>query len=88
MKQCLTGRHGKKKRGNIMTYREALLSGEKILDMAQIVDAKNDAWLLMEMVCKIDKTFYYVHMDEEIPVDEMKEYESVLKERREFHFNI
>lgn len=66
-----------------MTYREALLSGEKILDMAQIVDAKNDAWLLMEMVCKIDKTFYYVHMDEEIPVDEMKEYESVLKKRAE-----
>ena len=66
-----------------MTYREALLSGEKILDMAQIVDAKNDAWLLMEMVCKIDKTFYYVHMDEESPVDEMKEYESVLKKRAE-----
>ena len=66
-----------------MTYREALLSGEKILDMAQIVDAKNDAWLLMEMVCKIDKTFYYVHMDEEIAADEMKEYESVLKKRAE-----
>ncbi len=66
-----------------MTYREALLSGEKILDMARIVDAKNDAWLLMEMVCKIDKTFYYVHMDEEIPTDEMKEYESVLKKRAE-----
>ena len=66
-----------------MTYREALLSGEKILDMARIVDAKNDAWLLMEMVCKIDKTFYYVHMDEEIPADEMKEYESVLKKRAE-----
>ena len=41
-----------------MTYREAFALGKKILGMAQIVEAKNDAWLLLEMVCKIDRTFF------------------------------
>ena len=66
-----------------MTYREAYALGEKILDMAHIVDAKNDAWLLLEMACRIDRTYFYVHMDEEIGADDLKEYESVLKKRTE-----
>ena len=66
-----------------MTYREAYALGEKILDMAHIVDAKNDAWLLLEMACRIDRTYFYVHMDEEIDADDLKEYESVLKKRTE-----
>ena len=32
-----------------MTYREAILLGESILQKAKIVDAKNDAWLLLGM---------------------------------------
>lgn len=66
-----------------MTYREAFALGEKILGMAQIVEAKNDAWILLEMVCKIDRTFFYVHMNEEINSDDLKEYESVIKKRTE-----
>ena len=46
-----------------MTYREAILLGESILQKAKIVDAKNDAWLLLAMACRIDHTYYYVHMD-------------------------
>lgn len=78
----MIGRHGKRKRDN-MTYREALELGEKVLGMAHIVEAKNDAWLLLEMACRIDRTYYYVHMDEEIRTDDLKEYESVLKKRTE-----
>ena len=39
-----------------MTYREAINLGEKVLNMADVADAKIDAWLLLEMVCKIDRS--------------------------------
>ena len=38
-----------------MTYREAIVSGEKSLCEAGIADARNDAWLLLTMACKIDR---------------------------------
>ena len=38
-----------------MTFREALEKGEKVLSREGIVDAKNDAWLLLAMVCKINR---------------------------------
>ena len=63
MKLYLTGKHGRKKKDK-MTYREAIKLGESILQKADITDAKNDAWLLLAMACKIDRTYYYVHMDE------------------------
>lgn len=66
-----------------MTYREAICFGEEKLNSANIEDAKNDAWLLLTFVCKIDRTFYYVHMDEEMPVEQQEEYESVLSKRAE-----
>ncbi len=50
-----------------MTYREAIVSGEKSLGEAGIADARNDAWLLLTMACKIDHTYYYMHIDEEMP---------------------
>ena len=34
-----------------MTYREAIVSGEKSLCEAGIADARNDAWLLLTMAC-------------------------------------
>ena len=47
-----------------MTFREAIEKGEQVLQLAGIDDARNDAWLLLAMVCKINRTYYYVHMDE------------------------
>lgn len=66
-----------------MTYREAIEMGEKILNMADIVDAKNDAWLLLAMACKIDHTFYYMHMDEDMTEEQTHEFESLVKKRAE-----
>lgn len=66
-----------------MTYREAMALGEKILAMADIVEAKTDAWLLMEMVCKIDRSFYYLHMEEDMPEEQLSEYEIALRKRAE-----
>ena len=66
-----------------MTYREALSLGEKVLSMAGIAEIKTDAWLLLEMAAKIDRSFYYLHMEEEIPKDALGEYEAALKKRAE-----
>lgn len=66
-----------------MTFREALAVGEELLSKVNIADARNDAWLLLAMVCKIDHTFYYMHMDDDLTLEQVKEYESVLKKRGE-----
>lgn len=66
-----------------MTYREAICFGEEKLNIAGIEDAKNDAWLLLTYICKIDRTFYYVHMDEQMSAEQEAEYESVLSKRAE-----
>ena len=66
-----------------MTYREAILLGESILQKAKIVDAKNDAWLLLAMACRIDHTYYYVHMDEEMSQEQIREYQALLSKRAE-----
>ena len=36
-----------------MTYREAIGFGEKLLTEADIIDAKTDAWMLLEWTAKI-----------------------------------
>lgn len=66
-----------------MTYREALKLGEKVLETASIVEAKLDAWLLLEMVCKIDRSFYYLHMEDDLLEEQVSEYEIALKKRAE-----
>lgn len=66
-----------------MTYREALSLGEKILSIAGIEEIKTDAWLLLEMAAKIDRSFYYLHMEEEIQREALSEYEAALKKRAE-----
>lgn len=66
-----------------MTFREAMCFGEEKLNTAGIVDAKSDAWLLLTYVCKIDRTFYYVHMDEEMSSELLAEYEAILNKRAE-----
>ena len=66
-----------------MTFREAICFGEEKLNTAGIEDAKHDVWLLLTFICKIDRTFYYVHMDEQMSVEQVAEYESVLSKRAE-----
>lgn len=66
-----------------MTYREAVGMGEKTLSEAGIVDIKTDAWMLLEMAAKIDRSFYYMHMNDEITQEQLSEYEAVLKKRAE-----
>ncbi|MBO5302550.1 MAG: peptide chain release factor N(5)-glutamine methyltransferase [Lachnospiraceae bacterium] len=66
-----------------MTYREAMIMGAQILEEQGIADARTDAWLLLAMACKIDRNFYYLHMNEDIIEEQQQEYASVLKKRAE-----
>lgn len=66
-----------------MTYREAIVLGESILREADIVDAKTDSWLLLAMACKIDHTYYYMHIDEEMTEEQAREFEVLIKKRAE-----
>ena len=64
-----------------MTYREALSLGEKVLSAAEISEIKTDAWILLEMAAKINRSFYYLHMEDEIPAEALSAYEEALKKR-------
>lgn len=66
-----------------MTYREAVDLGTKILTKADIADAVLDAWYLLQMVCKIERSYYYVHGDEDITAEAQKEYEIAVRKRSE-----
>ncbi len=66
-----------------MTYRDAFNHGEKILSGVDIVDAKNDAWLLLTQACHIDRTYYFVHMDEDMQREHLDAYQTLLKKRAE-----
>lgn len=66
-----------------MTYGELLNEGEKMLSGAEIPEARNDAWLLLEYVCGIDRNFYFLHRGEEAEQAQVEEYQNVLKKRAE-----
>lgn len=58
-----------------MNLSSALLYGRRTLEEAGISDAQVDAWQLLEFTCGCDRTYYYLHMDEEL----MKEQESAYR---------
>ncbi len=66
-----------------MTYREAIILGEEKLKEAGIEEAKSDAWLLLTAACKIDHTFYYMHMDEELLQEQAEAFEALVRKRAE-----
>lgn len=66
-----------------MTYRQAEKKGEQLLAKAGIADAKVDAWLLLEHIAHIDRSFYFMHADEELAPEVLTEYERLLEKRAE-----
>ena len=66
-----------------MTYKQAEQKGEHLLQTAGVMDAKIDAWLLLEMVAKIDRSFYFTHTNEEVEPEVLTESERVLEKRAE-----
>ena len=66
-----------------MTYREAVEFGTKCLTDAGVPDAALDAWYLLQMVCRIERSYYSVHGEEDITQDAQKEYEIAVQKRAE-----
>lgn len=66
-----------------MIYREATEWGSTVLAQAGVAEAKLDAWLLLEIVCRINRTFYYSHMEEALTLEQQSEYEIAVKKRAE-----
>ena len=66
-----------------MTFRGAIAFGEEKLNMAGVTDARNDAWLLLAFICTIDRTYYYMHMEDALSDVQFEEYKSVLNKRCE-----
>ena len=57
--------------------------GSTVLAQAGVAEAKLDAWLLLETVCRINRTFYYSHMEEALTLEQQSEYEIAVKKRAE-----
>lgn len=55
--------------------------GQEYLEGKGIDDARNDAWLLMEYVCNINKSFYYLHMNDAMDERDALQYQTMLKQR-------
>lgn len=69
---------------NNMTLREAYEYGKKQLHLAGVDDADLDAWYLLEFVTGINRTMYYVKMQEEIASEQEISYRTYI-ERRASH---
>ena len=66
-----------------MIYQEAMAWGSHVLGQAGVAEAKLDAWLLLETVCRINRTFYYSHMKETMTLEQQSEYEIAIRKRAE-----
>ncbi|MDO4469367.1 MAG: peptide chain release factor N(5)-glutamine methyltransferase [Bacillota bacterium] len=64
------------------TYKDALEYGKKRLMECEIEDAKLDAWLLLEHVSGISRSWYFVHEDEEISQECIEKYQILIEQRR------
>ncbi|MCI5493280.1 MAG: peptide chain release factor N(5)-glutamine methyltransferase [Lachnospiraceae bacterium] len=66
-----------------MTYREAIEYGTDILSGAGIDNPDLDAWYLLQMVCRMERSYYYLHEEDEITAEEQGEYTIAVKKRAE-----
>ena len=63
------------------TYKDALEYGKQRLLECEIEDANLDAWLLLEYVSGISRSWYFVHEDEEISENDIEEYQILIEQR-------
>lgn len=66
-----------------MTYRQAVEIGETILKKAGVVNPSYDTFALVSHVCRIDRTYYLMHKDEELSIEQKTEYRALLAKRVE-----
>ena len=64
-----------------MTLSEVLQQGEMRLEMAEIEEAKINAWYLFSHCFRIDRSRYFLQKDEEATVELVASYEKLLEQR-------
>ena len=63
------------------TLRQLLSWGSETLANAEVPDSGQDAWMLMEEVFGIEKSYYFLHGDDKIDPNTQKRYEDMIRER-------
>lgn len=64
------------------TYKELLEQGKEQLKQGGIQEYQLDAWLLLEHVFQISKSWYYVHEIEETDTEKAAQYETLIQRRK------
>ena len=65
------------------SYKELLDFGKEYLREKKIENGDLDAWLLMEYVCKISRTWYFVHEEDQVKEEESRDYRKLIRKRGE-----
>ena len=63
--------------------KSALESAILYLQKQGVEDARQDAWLLLEHVCGISHSTYFVHSEDEMPKEQQEQYEALVRKRGE-----
>lgn len=67
----------------MMNYREILQYGEDFLKKEDISEYKNDAFILLEYVFNITRTWYFIHKEDKADIKNIESYKDCLKKRSE-----
>ena len=65
-----------------ITYKELLEHGKNQLKQGKIQEYQLDAWLLLEHVFQVSKTWYFVHETEIVDVEKAEQYEALIQRRK------
>lgn len=65
----------------MMTCKEALRQATESLVMAGVPDAEVDAWYLFEHVSEMNRSSYFLHMEEEMALDRAEKLAQLVKQR-------
>ena len=63
------------------SYRELFNYGKALLKRSGVAETEPDAWLLMEYVFDIDRTWYFLHQEEEAGEEKAEQYTRLLEKR-------
>ena len=63
--------------------KSALESAILYLQKQGVEEARQDAWLLLEHVCGINHSTYFVHSEDEMPKEQQEQYEALVRKRGE-----
>lgn len=66
-----------------MTLEKALANGRQALAEAGIAEAALDAWYLLEYIEKFDRSYFYLHYQDEMEEEKLQEYLTLVKKRAE-----